>query len=368
MKASNKLISAVLVLCVLLFSASASATAENTPSLTARDCTAAYGSNFSIPIGITDNKGLMGFGIEVYYDSDLIAPVSVSASDLTGVGIFNDSISTSEKGSYKIFWSSTENMTENGKICVLTFKAISNRSAAAKVRLNVLQDETFDENYNDYLLNGCNVSVDIKSTSGEETPVENKIGSAENIRGYYGKTLTVPVKIENNTGIMAYKILISYDKTALEPVMIESGDIFSGYIDNSISENSGQFFVIWCGTANQYSNGVLFSIKFNVISREKTDTAVRMEYSQKDTFDENYADVTLNFDNIPLLLNQYDTGDINLDGKVNSSDLTALRKYLLGVKTLQSDEYGMADVNGDKKVDIIDLIRLKKIVAGIFNG
>lgn len=51
-------------------------------------------------------------------------------------------------------------------------------------------------------------------------------------------------------------------------------------------------------------------------------------------------------------------GDVNGDGNVDATDLTVLRKVLLGIET--SDN---ANVNGDKNVDILDYIALKKLLA-----
>ena len=59
----------------------------------------------------------------------------------------------------------------------------------------------------------------------------------------------------------------------------------------------------------------------------------------------------------------YHQGDVNNDWFVNSTDLTQLRKYLLGIGA----EINKNDANVDKdtqgSVDIIDLVRLKKLLA-----
>lgn len=52
-------------------------------------------------------------------------------------------------------------------------------------------------------------------------------------------------------------------------------------------------------------------------------------------------------------------GDLNGDGELNASDLTSLRKYLIGIEDGSLDE-SLADLNNDGNVDIIDLVVLKK--------
>lgn len=56
-------------------------------------------------------------------------------------------------------------------------------------------------------------------------------------------------------------------------------------------------------------------------------------------------------------------GDIDADGDLDASDITELKKLLLGVKT--SDNITTADLNKNGELDIIDLIKLKKKIAGL---
>lgn len=53
-------------------------------------------------------------------------------------------------------------------------------------------------------------------------------------------------------------------------------------------------------------------------------------------------------------------GDLDVDGKLASSDLTLLRKILLKTSD-EGEKY--ANVNGDEKINIRDLVRLKKDIA-----
>ena len=50
--------------------------------------------------------------------------------------------------------------------------------------------------------------------------------------------------------------------------------------------------------------------------------------------------------------------DLNMDGTIDSADLAALRKDLLG-----NANGAFSDVNGDKEVNILDLVHIKKVLA-----
>ncbi len=57
-------------------------------------------------------------------------------------------------------------------------------------------------------------------------------------------------------------------------------------------------------------------------------------------------------------------GDINGDGKVNTSDYILIRKHLIGIK-LTGDSLSRADVNKDGKINSLDYIQIRKKIIGI---
>ena len=52
-------------------------------------------------------------------------------------------------------------------------------------------------------------------------------------------------------------------------------------------------------------------------------------------------------------------GDVNLDGKVDISDIVAIINQIAGTAT-----YENADVNEDNKIDISDIVAVINIIAG----
>lgn len=61
----------------------------------------------------------------------------------------------------------------------------------------------------------------------------------------------------------------------------------------------------------------------------------------------------------------YTDGDVNLDGKVNIEDVTALQKYIAGILPLYESQIGLADFNRDEKINIKDAAAIQKWLVGI---
>lgn len=55
--------------------------------------------------------------------------------------------------------------------------------------------------------------------------------------------------------------------------------------------------------------------------------------------------------------------DVNMDGKTNVSDATALQKYVAGFEI--EIDIKIADVNGDGKIDVTDATYIQKAIAGL---
>ena len=61
----------------------------------------------------------------------------------------------------------------------------------------------------------------------------------------------------------------------------------------------------------------------------------------------------------------YESGDGNGDGNVNSDAILLIRKYIAGLVGDADIEYDAADVNLDSSVNSDDLLIIRKMVAGL---
>lgn len=64
-----------------------------------------------------------------------------------------------------------------------------------------------------------------------------------------------------------------------------------------------------------------------------------------------------------VTINACGIADVNLDGTINISDVTALQRHLADLTTLTDSELAAADANGDGVVDINDATHLQKYLA-----
>jgi len=59
-------------------------------------------------------------------------------------------------------------------------------------------------------------------------------------------------------------------------------------------------------------------------------------------------------------MKEYQLGDINMDGELNTADLLEMCKYLHGKESFIKMQYILADMNEDNSVDVFDLISLRR--------
>lgn len=65
---------------------------------------------------------------------------------------------------------------------------------------------------------------------------------------------------------------------------------------------------------------------------------------------------------------QYQTGDVNRDGKIDVIDSTLIQKYCSGIVSFDETQIKLADVNCDGTVDITDSTKIQKYLANIINA
>ncbi len=112
-----------------------------------------------------------------------------------------------------------------------------------------------------------------------------------------GNDRYIQLAIENNTGLMGYKLLFEYDPNTMEIISAERGEALGGGMFlGSGGEESGEFQLLWNSTENSSDNGV-FAI-LEIEQKNDTPYEIKMSFSQEDTFNEAWEDVSLICENI----------------------------------------------------------------------
>ena len=150
---------------------SKSARAEDAPRFFAEAVTAEPGSEIEIPVKISGNTGIMGLGITFGFDKQVLTPIDDVKQTSLLVGQFNNSIETMTEGAqeFNVKWQGTDNMKEDGELFTLKFKVADNASGSTKVTLTLLEDDTFDEQYENKAVDCEDITITIKDATPEPT-------------------------------------------------------------------------------------------------------------------------------------------------------------------------------------------------------
>ena len=170
--------------------------------------------------------------------------------------------------------------------------------------------------------------------------------------GASGETVTVPLSIRGNPGLMGFKLIVKYDGGVLQPQTVTRGTVTqSGMINDSIGAGeSGTLLIVWSDTDAVQEDGTLAVLTFK--ANKRTDTTLNVSYSQADTFDGDFNDVTLDCKHVEIrfgsevtttmpVTKQPDNRDIiaAVDSAENKTDVSAVNesiKRLTGTEELYS--------------------------------
>lgn len=183
-----------------------------------------------------------------------------------------------------------------------------------------------------------------------------------------GESVTIPVTISENPGITGFELALEYDKNALIPTEINSGDLltsglFMSTLDSGVSaEDLETIKVIWSNDTAITGDGELFNITFEVKSNAQEGShAIGLNYEKGWITDENFYDVMPSIIDNSITVADVLMGDINQDRRIDSRDNILLAKHLAkipGVK-LNENQIKAANVHHDEDKDGSPLINIK---------
>ena len=158
--------------------------------------------------------------------------------------------------------------------------------------------------------------------------------SDSNIQATAGQTVSIPVRISNNSELMGYDMNFTYDDKVLTPVSVTRGSIMTdGFFEDDIEGTTStdtSFRVFWSHAYPSTENGVMFYLNFNVDSKAMGSTTIKVGYDKSATFDGNYDDVTLSCSNISIAItnSEYDSNPVL---SLSGNDISAGQQLNLDV-------------------------------------
>ena len=244
------------------------------------DSSVSAGKTIAVRIKVSQIKNLTNLGITLSYDTRSFELLSVVSNAETEYTDSNGNIGINVSGI-------TADMN-NTELVTASFKCLE--SAVSGTSEFALSSDT-----EGVFCTGCAVNIVVPNTA---------VIRADDCVGAYGETISVPVVIENNRGIMGYRLTFEYDSSAVEPVSVQRGEKFSGNYEDNIGLKDGTFDVLWSSSENVAENGTLLTLNFRVLTEEDTTSLINISFSQEDTFNEKYEDVVFECKDVSLILNR----------------------------------------------------------------
>lgn len=244
------------VLCSVCFSSQAT---ESVAVVYAENVTASAGETVSIPVAITGNSGLMGFSILLSFDDSVFTPVSVTAGDILGDGMLDDSIGYLEADTVKVSYTGTSAAYGDGTLFTVDFEIFDEAIGEYQIALSYIQDDTFDENIVEKELDCENISVKI-----ENSYIENAVKfHGGTVDATAGQDVIVPVTVENAEEMKSFALDVSYDSKVFTFSGVESGEIISDGNISATVKSTNTISLEWNGSPVT-QNGCLMYLTFSI--------------------------------------------------------------------------------------------------------
>lgn len=218
------------------------------------------------------------------------------------------------------------------------------------------------------------VSVPVPAMATQTEPAECTV-TAESIRTFPGKTVTIPVSIQGNPGFHNFAVFLEYDAEKLTLLSIDTekdqipylcGTLVSTNKDWKNAEQKTGGYIVAESPDVITDNGVLFAVTFEVNEEltEATTVTPVVRYIRSNTANTSeFADISAAV--TPGTVTTVKPGDVTGDHLVDYDDVMLSYKAFLGEVTLDETQLVAADINGNKKIDESDVDAIYNIYRGL---
>lgn len=200
-------------------------------------------------------------------------------------------------------------------------------------------------------------------------------------------SVDVTVSLKNNPGVWGMSFYLYFDPAftfvssscgnvfASENVMISSQavNVASSSWARSVFKTSGVeigsrmavcFYADTSDFSDNTANGTLMTLKFIYDASLEGTFDFGFAYDPGSVIDSSGDDVDILFVDGKYTVEEVANilyGDVNGDGRLNSRDLSQMKKYISGIITDDAINYKNSDINGDNRINSKDISALKKL-------
>ena len=286
----KKLISLLLSVILVCSCMPVACAVDAQPAVSIQSTSAVPGGQISVQVVINNNPGLVTMLLRVGYDSSVLTLQSVTDGGLFGEGnayFGNDTTANP----YVLMWEdglATENHTSDGTLATLTFLVAENaQPGETEISVTVDSDSTLNVGLDHVQLNTQNGSVIIMAS----TPNQNAMIYVEPMMTIDSSLhCAVAIRIRNNPGLIALRLLVSFDTSVMTLTGVEDGGLFgdgNAYFGNDYADNP--YVLMWedaLSQSNHTSDGSLAILTFEVSENAAEEqTEIRLSLDEESTFD-----------------------------------------------------------------------------------
>ena len=156
-----------------------------------------------------------------------------------------------------------------------------------------------------------------------------------------GNTISVPVSIENNSGLMGYVITVWYNENILDLTGVVAEKKWSDGIFE-YSESNGCAKIIWTNSKDVSGDGNLFRLNFNVRETTTEDTEILITYEPENTYNELWenVDITCDKSNVKIV-----SGEVLFSEGDSGTVIDYINKYITSIRSGLESLEGFVYVN-----------------------
>ncbi|MBR5619255.1 MAG: InlB B-repeat-containing protein [Clostridia bacterium] len=246
-----------------------------TPKFMISDTSITAGEIYSCDVYVQNNTGFGVTSFTLTFDDTVLIPKEIHA----GIGSVLYSNMTGTPGSVQVILDQVSAESGDGILFTIQFQTSISQSGCFPISISC------NDNY--YCKSG---SV----TLTKETPTGNPVVDIQQDVVVENDTVSIPVHITNNIGIMGLRLRLTMDSTKFVVESCDRGSMLSnGVLDYRFDETTGVVDIIWCNSEATYTEGVCCVLNIQIIDQSADTLELKIDYEPEDTFDETLTNVAL---------------------------------------------------------------------------